>query len=58
MMIDAVTRDEIEGCVYTTLTTQPYMIEDIFGTFLMSRYNITLEQFDKLIKENIPEELV
>ena len=49
---------EIKTIVYNETINNSYIAENLFETFLSIRYGITLEQFDKVIKTTVPEDMV
>jgi hypothetical protein len=49
---------EITEIVQHLMITEPWRFEDMFTAYLFSYHGITTEQFDKMIKSTIPEEVL
>lgn len=60
--VEILDRHDVLNIINKTALNTPYefsiSFEFLFQEFLKHRYKVTLEQFDKLLKENIPEELI
>lgn len=58
MVLDLVEKKELNDEIYTIFLQNPWMFEMFFAAFLKYRYNISLEAFDKLVQEGLPEEIL
>lgn len=57
-MVEILSEEAVKQIIRDLARIDPAIGTDFFDSFLHSRYGITLEQFDKVIKQAIPEHFI
>ena len=57
-IVEIIEERDIQRVIREIVLVEPMLAQNLVESFLYFRYKITLEQFDKVIKATIPEDVI